>query len=87
VGFYAKMPSTGPALEESLAEAMERARAANARYVVVDERYTAGMVPALAPLLDPALAPEDLAHVKTFDTWPECRVVVYALASVEPEAP
>lgn len=84
VGFYAKMPSTGPALEESLAEALDRARAAQARYVVVDERYTASMVPALAPLLDPTNAPAGLTHVKTFDTWPDCRVVVYALKPATP---
>jgi 4-amino-4-deoxy-L-arabinose transferase-like glycosyltransferase len=79
VGYYAKMPSTGPALEENLAEALERARAANARYLVVDKRYTAAMVPALAPLLDPANAPPELTHMKTFDTWPDCRVIVYTL--------
>lgn len=79
VGFYAKMPSTGPALEENLAQALDRARAAKARYVVIDERYTAAMAPALAPLLDPAQAPAGLVHQKSFDTWPDSRVVIYAL--------
>lgn len=87
VGFYAKMPSTGPVPEESLAQSLERARAAKARYVVVDERYTAGMAPALAPLLDASQAPLGLVHQKTFDTWPDSRVVIYALESPTPVAP
>lgn len=82
VGFYAKMPSTGPALEESLTQAIERARAAKARYVVIDERYTAAMAPGLAPLLDPAHAPAGLVHRVTFNTWPDSRVVIYSLEPV-----
>ncbi len=87
VGFYAEMPSTGPVLEETLAQSLERARRAGARYVVVDERYTAAMAPALAPLLDPAKAPTGLVHQQSFDTWPGCRVVVYALEPGGPVAP
>ena len=87
VGFYAKMPSTGPALDESLTAALERARSAKARYVVVDERYTAGMVTALATLLDPANASGGLTHVKTFETWPDCRVVIYTLEPAGPAVP
>jgi 4-amino-4-deoxy-L-arabinose transferase-like glycosyltransferase len=84
VGYYAKMPSTGPVPEENLTQSLERARRAGARYVVVDERYTAAMAPALAPLLDPSKAPAGLVHQQSFDTWPACRVVIYAL---EPSAP
>ncbi len=79
VGFYAAMPSTGPALDDSLEEALARARNAKARYVVVDERYTAQTVPALRPLLDPAQAPPELEYLKTFDLYPKTRVVVYSL--------
>lgn len=87
VGYYAKMPSTGPEGDESLIQALERARAAKARYVVVDERYTAGMAPALAPLLDPSQAPSDLVHQKTFTTWPDARVVIYTLEPSEATHP
>ncbi|MBX3176176.1 MAG: glycosyltransferase family 39 protein [Candidatus Hydrogenedentes bacterium] len=80
VGFYAGMPSTGPAPDDSLAEALDRARAAGAAYVVVDERYTAAMVPGLRPLLDPAAEHPGLRRLKTFESYPESRVVVYALA-------
>lgn len=87
VGYYAGMPSTGPAPEENLAQALDRARAARARYVVVDERYTAALAPALAPLLDPARAPSELVHQKTFDSWPDSRVVIYSLEPSGQPAP
>jgi hypothetical protein len=87
VGYYAKMPSTGPVSEENLAQSLERARMAGAHYVVVDERYTAAMVPALAPLLDPSKAPTGLVHKQSFETWPACRVVIYALETGAPLAP
>lgn len=80
VGYYAGMPSTGPALDDSLASALDRARAAGAAYVVVDERYTAAMVPGLRPLLDPAADVPGLRRLKAFESYPESRVVVYALA-------
>ncbi len=87
VGFYAKMPSTGPVSEENLAQSLERARMAGARYVVVDERYTAAMAPALAPLLDPSKAPTGLVYQRSFDTWPASRVVIYALEPAAPVTP
>jgi len=82
VGFYAGMPSTGPDLEDTQDEALTRAREAGARYVVVDERYTAPTVPGLRGLLDPASAPPGLRHLRTFDLYPEARVVVYAVEGV-----
>ncbi len=83
VGYYAGMPSTGPALDDTLESALDRARAAKARYLVVDERYTAPMVPSLRPLLDGTTPPKGLEHLKTFDTYPQAKVVVYAIASSE----
>lgn len=81
VAFYAGMPSTGPVEEDSLEQALERARAAGARYVVVDERYgVAGM----RPLLEPGNAPGRLRWVKTFAPYPESRVVVYEMVSAMP---
>lgn len=80
VGYYAGMKSTGPAPGESLEKCIARAKDAGARYVVVDERYTAQMAPAMAPLLDPKLAPGDLRFVKAFEPFPESRVVVYEVA-------
>lgn len=79
VGYYADMPSTGPAPDDTLEEALARARKAGARYLVVDERYTAAMVPALRPLLDRENAPDTLEPLKSFDQYPQSRVVVYAL--------
>ncbi len=76
VAYYAGMPSTGPALEDTLEQAVERARNANARYFVVDERYAP---PGLRPLLDPGAAPAGLRVLQVFDGVPEGRVVVYAL--------
>lgn len=80
IGYYADMPSTGPDLRDSLEKALMRARDVGARYVVVDERYTAKMAPALAPLLEPANAPPGLTHLKSFAPFPEGRVAIYQLA-------
>ncbi len=79
IGFYADMPSTGPALEDSLGAAVQRAHRAGAAYFVVDERYTVQDVPALRPLLDPENAPETLQFLTAFDLYPQARVVLYAL--------
>jgi len=80
IGYYAGMPSTGPALEDTVAEAVVRAQCAGARYFVVDERYTASDAPALRPLLDPSQAPPALRLLQGFAPYPESRVVVYELA-------
>jgi 4-amino-4-deoxy-L-arabinose transferase-like glycosyltransferase len=78
VGYYAGMPSTGPAPEDSIEEVLQRARDAGARYLVVDERYTAKMVPRLEALLDPANAPDGLRLVKAdLSPYPEARIVIY----------
>lgn len=87
VGFYAGMPSTGPNLSESLEAALDRARKAGARYLVVDERYTAAMVPSLRPLLEPEAAPPGLRHLRSFATWPGARVAIYALTPDETASP
>jgi hypothetical protein len=78
VGYYAGMPSTGPAPEDSIEAVLQRARDAGARYLVVDERYTAKMVPSLAALLDPANAPDGLRLVMAdLSPYPEARIVIY----------
>ncbi|HOZ46837.1 MAG TPA: glycosyltransferase family 39 protein [Candidatus Hydrogenedentes bacterium] len=80
VGYYAGMPTTGPAAEDSVDAALARARQADARYFVVDERYTATMAPALAVLLDPANAPPGLEWLRTITPeYPGARVVIYAI--------
>ncbi len=80
VGYYADMPTTGPALDDTLEEAVARAREAGTRYLVVDERYTAQMVPALEPLLDPAQAPPDLRFLhEVSPDYPDARVVIYEI--------
>jgi 4-amino-4-deoxy-L-arabinose transferase-like glycosyltransferase len=77
VGYYADMPTTGPNKEDSMEQAIERARVGGARYMVVDERYSVKITPGLAPLLNPEMAPPGLKHLKTFDLYPASRVVVY----------
>ena len=76
VGFYANMPSTGPAMDDTLEVAIARAQEANAQYLVIDERY--GLA-SMTPLLDPAAAPPALKHLESFDTYPDARVVIYQL--------
>jgi hypothetical protein len=78
IGFYAAMPATGPGAEDSIEDAVARARAAGARYLVVDERYTAKLAPGLAPLLDPENAPSSLRLLHgSLSPYEEGRVVVY----------
>ncbi len=85
VGFYAGMPSTGPAANETLPQIVARAREAGARYLVVDERYSTKMIPGLKPLLDPANAPKGLRLLKAdLSPYPAARIVIYA---VEPQSP
>ncbi|MBN2309175.1 MAG: hypothetical protein JXR94_09405, partial [Candidatus Hydrogenedentes bacterium] len=78
VGFYADMPTTGPGADETVDEALARARAAGARYVVVDERYTTTMLPAWQPLLDPANAPASLRLLEAdLSPYATARIVIY----------
>lgn len=77
VGYYADMPTTGPAAEDDVPALIERARDTGARYVVVDERYTAGIVPGIASLLEPENAPPELVLMRAFADWDKARVVVY----------
>ena len=84
IGYYADMPSTGPDLNDSLEGAVDRAKKAGARYVVVDERYTAQMAPGMAPLLNPRLAPDDLRLIKQFAPYPRSRVVIYEVVQRSP---
>jgi hypothetical protein len=77
VGYYADMPSTGPAPEDTLDDALRRAREAGAQYVVTDERYaTAG----LRPLLNPEAAPQSLRLLYDSTPFPQSRIIVYELA-------
>ena len=81
VGFYAGMPTIGAAAEADLNAVLAQAEEAGARYLVVDERYTAGLVPALRPLLNPASAPKSVRLVKDdLSPYAGGRVVVYAFA-------
>lgn len=76
LAYYAGMPSTGPAEDDSLAEALQRAREAKARYLAVDERYAPA---GLRPLLDPAAAPAGVHWLHTVALFPGGRVVLYAI--------
>lgn len=89
IGYYAgNMPTTGPAADDTIPGAIERARNAGARYFVVDERYTAQLAPALKPLLEPAQAPPDLRLLYEFKPgYPEARVLVYEIGRATAGAP
>lgn len=88
VGYYANMPTTGPALDDTVETAVARAREVGARYVVVDERYTAQIIPPLEALLDPAQAPPDLRPLhELVPDYPEARVLIYEVAGPSTEAP
>jgi hypothetical protein len=80
IAWYAQMPSTGPALEDDLAEALARGTNAGAAYLVVDERYTTA---ALRPLLDPDVAPDSLEHLATFEDIPNAKVILYRFKGAE----
>jgi 4-amino-4-deoxy-L-arabinose transferase-like glycosyltransferase len=80
VGFYAEMQTVGPDPEAGLDAILDQAHRQQVRYVVVDERYTAKLVPALAPLLDPDRAPEGLEPLRDdLSPWPDGRIVIYRL--------
>lgn len=89
IGWYAGMPTTGPAETDSVEDAVRRGEEAGARYLVVDQRYTAQTVPGLKPLLDPANAPPALEPLRgDLSPYPDARVVIYrfrAAPAVPPE--
>jgi hypothetical protein len=81
IGYYAGMETTGPLPTESLDEAIARAHHAGARYVVIDERYTAQMAPALRPLLDPENAPTSLTLLRSdLSPYTKARIIIYQLS-------
>lgn len=78
VGYYAGMPTTGPVAADAVADAIVRARNAGARYMVIDERYTAKLIPGLAPLLEPSNAPPGLRLLRAdLSPYPDARIVIY----------
>lgn len=78
VGYYAHMPTSGPAPEDTLEDIRERIMHSGMRYVVVDERYSTKMVPALVPLLDPPRAPGWLRLLKSdLSPYPDARILIY----------
>jgi Dolichyl-phosphate-mannose-protein mannosyltransferase len=85
IGFYADMETSGPGEGETLQETVTRLRAAGARYLVVDERYTTQLFPEWLILLDPAQAPGYLRLLKDgLSPYPDGRIVIYALAEDGP---
>lgn len=86
VGFYAGMPTTGPAPEDGPADIIRRARLVGARYFVLDERHTARMAPRLAPLLNPENAPSSLRLVADkLSPYENGRVVIYEIVHPDVE--
>ena len=81
VGFYAGMQTTGPDPGDTLDGILERAKQTGARYLVVDERYSTQMIPALKPLLDPSNAPRELRLLQSdLSPFPQARIVIYEIA-------
>lgn len=82
VGFYAEMPTAGMAADATLDEIIDTAREAGCRYLVIDERYTTGLVPSLASLRDPASAPATVRLVNAdLSPYPDTRIVIYEFIS------
>lgn len=82
VGYYANMPTTGPAADDTPAAAIERATAIGARYLVFDERYSAQIVPGLRPLLDPERAPPELKLLRDdLSPYPGAAIVIYQVVT------
>lgn len=80
VGFYAGMRSTGPLPSHSVPRMIEWMRAIDGRYLVVDERYTVGMNPALRPLIDPENAPAEFRLlIDDLSEIDGARIVIYEL--------
>jgi hypothetical protein len=78
VGYYANMPTSGPAPEDTLEKIHERLLESDFKYLVVDERYSTQMIPALKPLLDPANAPPWLRLLKADSSpYEDARIVIY----------
>ncbi len=78
VGFYAGMDTVGPEADASVERVIAYGRQAGARYLVIDERHTAKMVPGLQPLLDPANAPPQLESLNAaLSPYPDARIVIY----------
>ena len=86
VGFYAGMTTVGVPADDSLSEIIAWGKEAGARYLVVDERYTAKLVPALRALLDPPDAPKDLTLLYDATPYPAARVVIYEILQPGEEA-
>jgi hypothetical protein len=88
IGFYAGMRTIGPAADNSLDDILATAASGSFRYLAVDERYTAQLVPALKPLLDPAAAPSGLRLVSDdASPYAGARVVIYEFVSSGTSAP
>lgn len=79
VGFYADMPTVGPDAGDGPEEVVDFAKKIGARYLVVDERYTADLAPKLRPLLEPNNAPGVLRLLHVDDTFRGARVAVYEI--------
>ena len=78
VGHYANMPTSGPAPDDTLEKIHERLMQADFRYLVVDQRYSTQMIPALKPLLDPVNAPPWLRMLKAdLSPYDDARIVIY----------
>ena len=78
VGFYAEMPSVGPDPAHDADAVVAFAQDIGARYLVVDERYSADIVPGLRPLLDPARAPDTLKLLRDdLSPYEGAKIVVY----------
>ena len=78
VGFYAEMPSIGSEVDADPEGVVAFAMDIGARYLVLDERYSAGIVPGLRPLLDPSHAPTDLKLLRDdLSPYDGAKIVIY----------
>jgi len=78
VGYYADMPTLGPNSTATQEDIVAIALQQGARYLVVDERYSAQLVPGLWPLLDPVNASANLKLLKAdLSPFANAQVTIY----------
>lgn len=81
IGFYANMPTVGPALDATPESLIDFAKATGARYFVLDERHTAAMIPGLRPLLGTESAPAPYKLLRDdLSPYPGAQIHIFELS-------
>jgi hypothetical protein len=82
IGFYANMPTMGPSSDATPESLIEYVKETGARYVALDERYSAGLIPGLNSLL---FDPKSNMHFELLrddvSPYPGAKVVLYRVVT------